>query len=121
MLRRCDGQASVELVAVIPLAFVLALAVAQFLAVGGARDLAGAAATAGAAALLQGGDPVREARAALPAWSRSEVRVLVEGRRVSVRLRPRSVSGALSELLTVTARADAGPRPSSARGRGERS
>ncbi len=108
MLGRSEGQASVELLAILPLAVTIALLVAQVLAVGGARDLAATAATAGAAALLQDGDPVAEARAAVPASERRDVRVRVTGRRVAVRLRPRSVSGSLERLLTVTATADAG-------------
>ena len=59
------GQASVELVALLPLAALVALAIGQLLAAGAARELAGNAAEAGAAALLQGGDPAAAARAAL--------------------------------------------------------
>jgi len=105
-----DGQASVELVAILPLALVVALAVAQLLAVGAAREAAGTAAAAGAAALLQAGDPVVEARAAMPAWSRREVRVAVHGRRVTVDVKPRALTGPLAALFAVRASADAGPQ-----------
>jgi pilus assembly protein CpaE len=63
--RREGGQASVELVALLPLAALVALAIGQLLAAGSARELAGNAAEAGAAALLQGTDPTAAARAAL--------------------------------------------------------
>src|SRR5262249_62134556 len=64
------GQATVELVAILPLGLLVALTIAQLLAAGSARELAGNAAEAGAAALLQGSDPGKAARDALPGWSR---------------------------------------------------
>ena len=81
--RREGGQASVELVALLPLAALIALAIGQLLAAGSARELAGNAAEAGAAALLQGADPTAAARAALPGWSRARTTVDVAGRRPS--------------------------------------
>jgi hypothetical protein len=105
------GQASVELVALLPLAAVVALCAGQVLAAGQARELAGNAAGAGAVGLLQGSDPREAARAALPGWSRERVAVRVDGRRVRVRLRPRAVLPGLSGRLTASAVADAGPIP----------
>lgn len=105
---RESGQASVELVAILPLALVVAVGAAQLVAAGSAEELAGAAAAAGAAALLQDGDPVAEARAAVPGRSAGDVVVQVQGRRVTVRVRPRAVAGPLAGLLTAEARADAG-------------
>ena len=104
-----SGQASVELVALLPLAALIALAIGQLLAAGSARELAGNAAEAGAAALLQGGDPAAAARAALPGWSRERTSVHVEGRRVEVRVRPRTVVPVLAARLEASAAADAGP------------
>ncbi len=104
-----SGQASVELVALLPLAALIALAIAQLLAAGAARELAGNAAEAGAAAILQGADPTAAARDALPGWSRERAEVRVAGRRVEVRVRPRAVVPALAETLVATAAADAGP------------
>ena len=49
-----QGQATVEVVALLPLVVVAALAIAALLAAGQARELAGHAATAGAMAMLQG-------------------------------------------------------------------
>lgn len=109
MRRRSEsGQASVELVAILPLVLAVAIAVAQLVAAGSARELAGAAATAGAAALLQDGDPVAEARAAVPGRAKRDVSVRVQGRRVTVRVRPRAVAGPLAGFLVAEARADAG-------------
>ena len=107
--RGCAGQATVELVAMLPLALLVALALAQLLAAGSARELAGNAAEAGAVALLQGSDPAAAARAALPGWSRDRAAVRVLGRRVEIRLHPRAVVPLLADRLTATASADAGP------------
>jgi hypothetical protein len=104
-----SGQASVELVALLPLAALTALAIGQLLAAGSARELAGNAAEAGAAALLQGSDPAGAARDALPGWSRERSVVHVSGRRVEVHVRPRTVVPVLAGRLEATATADAGP------------
>jgi hypothetical protein len=105
------GQASVEVVALLPIVAVVALAVMALLAAGQARELAGHAATAGAMAMLQGGDPQDAARAAAPSWPRSRMDVRVTGRRVRVRVRPRAPFGLPSGPLEATAVADAGPVP----------
>jgi hypothetical protein len=107
--RSAAGQASVELVALLPLAALIALAVGQLLAAGSARELAGNAAEAGAAALLQGSDPTAAARDALPGWSRERTTVRVAGRRVEVHVRPRTVVPLLAQRLEASATADAGP------------
>ncbi len=105
------GQASVELVAVLPVAAVVALTAAQVLAAGWSAELAGHAAEAGAIALGREEDPRAAARAALPGWSRDRVRVRISGRAVRVRLPPPTVVPVLAGALTPTAHADAGPRP----------
>jgi hypothetical protein len=107
--RSAAGQASVELVALLPLAALIALAIGQLLAAGSARELAGNAAEAGAAALLQGSDPTAAARDALPGWSRDRTTVHVAGRRVEVHVRPRTVLPLLAERLEASVTADAGP------------
>lgn len=109
MSGREDGQATVELLGMLPLCVVVALAVAQVLAAGAARGAAQAAAQAGAMALVQGGDPAAAARAAAPDWSRSRLDVRVRGRRVAVRIVPRTVLPGTAGLLTATGDADAGP------------
>jgi hypothetical protein len=103
------GQASVELVALLPLALAVALAVGQVLAAGAARELAGNAAEAGAMAIVQGEDPRAAARDAIPDWSARRVTVRVVGRSVEVRVRPRAVLPGLAGPLTAGASADAGP------------
>lgn len=105
-----SGQSSVELVALAPLVLAAVLAAAQLLAAGAARELADHSAGAGAVALLQDADPAAAARAAVPGWSRGRVDVRVDGRRVRVRLRPRSFLPALAGLLEATGEAQAGPR-----------
>jgi hypothetical protein len=103
------GQATVELVAMLPLAILVALGIGQMLAAGAAGELAGNAAEAGAAAILQGADPEAAARAALPGWSRERAAIRVEGRRIEVRVRPRTIVPVLAERLEASATADAGP------------
>ncbi len=74
--RAVDGQASVELVALLPLLVTVAVAAGHVLAAGAAHELAGHAAEAGAIAVLRGGgeaDARDAARAALPSWSRARV------------------------------------------------
>jgi hypothetical protein len=105
------GQATVELVAILPLLVAVALAVGQLLAAGAAHELAGTAAESGAAAILQGLDPQKAATGALPDWSQSRVDVQVAGRRVRVHVRPVPLLPGLADLLASTATADAGPRP----------
>jgi hypothetical protein len=103
---RADGQAAVELVALLPLLLVAALAAAAILAGQTAGEQAGQAAQAGAMALLQGGDPRAAARAALPHGAHA--RIALAGRRVTVRVRPDLPLGPLEHQLTATATADAG-------------
>jgi hypothetical protein len=104
-----QGQASVELVGILPLAVLVALVVGQLLAAGAARELAGNAAEAGAAAILEGTDPKTAARDALPGWSDDRVEVRVAGRVVRVRVRPVPVVPGVADRLTATVAADAGP------------
>jgi hypothetical protein len=103
------GQATVELVALLPLLVAVALSVGQLLAAGVARELAGHAAEAGAMAVLEGGDPADAARSAVPGWSGAHAAVSVHGRDVSVTLRPPAVMPPLAHLLEAHASASAGP------------
>lgn len=108
-LRGEAGQASVEVVGVLPLAVLVALAMGQLLAAGAARELAGNAAGAGAVALLQGADARAAARDALPGWFHGRAEVEVQGRRVTVHLRPPSALEAVARALEASATAVAGP------------
>jgi pilus assembly protein CpaE len=66
-----QGQASVELVVLLPLLAGLVLAAWQIVIAGQAAALAGTAARAGARAVAAGADPAVAARAALPrGWAR---------------------------------------------------
>jgi Flp pilus assembly protein TadG len=103
------GQAAVELVGMLPLLFLVVFVVAQVLVAGLAREAAHHAAQAGAMALLQGGDPVKEARAAAPDWSRQRLSVSVRGRTVRVRVVPPALVPATGRLLASTSSASAGP------------
>jgi hypothetical protein len=85
-LREQRGQASVELVAVLPLVAVLALALWQVVVAGQAAWLAGAAARAAARAAAVGADPLRAARRALPGSLTRALRVTA-GRDGSVTVR----------------------------------
>jgi hypothetical protein len=105
------GQATVEVVALLPLLLVAALTAAALLAAHAAHEQAGQAAQAGAMALLQGADPRAAARRALPPGVRGRAAVEVRGRRVTVRVRPRLPVDAVSAAMTAEVGADAGPEP----------
>lgn len=87
-MRACAGQATTELVGMLPIVVAVVIGVAQLLATGLARELADHAAEAGAVAILQGADPARAARAALPGWAHSGVAVTVHADRVRVTVDP---------------------------------
>ena len=99
------GQATLELLGLVPVLLAVALAGAQLLAVGYASVLAGNAAEAGALALAGGGDPRAGARAALPGWSRARARVSVSGGEVRVQLHPPTLLRSLADRLEVSASA----------------
>ena len=104
-----SGQASVELIALLPLVLVIALVVFSVIAAQSAGEEAGAAAEAAALALLQGGDPRDAARAALPANARPRTTIAIQGRHVHVHVRPRLPLPGLSQRLAGDAESDAGP------------
>jgi hypothetical protein len=103
-----DGQATVELVALLPLLLVIALTAAALLAAHTAGEQAGQAAEAGALAVLQGADPRAAARRALPRGTRGRAEINVHGHRVTVHVRPRLPLHALEAPLTGAATAHAG-------------
>ena len=106
------GQATIEVLGLLPLIVLLALVGFTVVASFTAHEQAGEAAGAGALALLQGGtDPRTAAREALPKSVRPRATITLSGRRVDVRVRPRTalpIPG-LSARLAGTAHADAGP------------
>lgn len=81
------GQASIELIALVPLLVAVTLAVAGFLAAHAAREAADQAAVAAAVAQLQGRDAEQAARDASPGWTRAKVKV--SGGRAHVQITPR--------------------------------
>jgi hypothetical protein len=104
---RTRGQATVEVVAMLPLVAVLAFALLQLLAAGLAAELADHAAEAGAVAILEGSDPHDAARKAIPGWSGAHVDVAIHGKTVRVRVRPPAVMGSVGNVLASTAEAKA--------------
>ena len=104
------GQATVELLGLIPVVVAVGVAVFCVLAAGRARELADHAAGAGAVALIQGGDPEAAARRAV-GRSAGSIDVSVRNRVVTVEVRPPLPVRALSSMLAVTRSADAGPEP----------
>jgi hypothetical protein len=107
--RSPDGQASIELLGMVPLCVVVALGAGELLAAGVARTSAAGAAQAAAMAIVQGGDAERAARAAAPGWATSRLSVHVAGRRVRVRITPPGLLPGTGALLASESAADAGP------------
>ena len=99
------GQASLELIAAVPLLLGVAFACLQLLAAGYAVTLADGAVEAGAAALAAGRSAEPAARAALPGWASDRVEVERAGGRITVRLRPPSPVPALAQALEVSSTA----------------
>ena len=104
-----QGQATVELIAVMPLLFAVSLCSAQLLATGFCRELASSAAGAGASALLQDRDPVACARLAVPGWSRARMEIRRRGRSVTVVVKPPTLVPGVASFLSSEVKADAGP------------
>jgi hypothetical protein len=106
--RREDAQASVELVAVVPVLLVVTLVVAQLAVAGYALWSAAAAARAGARAGYVGGDAEAAARHSLPAPLRHGADIR-DSDGVSVRVRaPAFLPGIPSVPVTARAGLDAG-------------
>jgi hypothetical protein len=104
---RQAGQATVELVAALPALLAAGYIAFQLLATGYALTLADGAAEAGALALASGRSAGAAARAALPGWAAADARVSISGGRVTVRVRPPSLSAAIAERLAVSGSAAA--------------
>jgi hypothetical protein len=107
-LRGEAGQATIEVVALLPLVLLIGVALMALLAARSAAEGAAAAAHAGAIALIPGEDAAAAARAAVPD---RDATVAVAGRRVRVVVRPAFVLPFAPDLLTGRATADAGPEP----------
>jgi hypothetical protein len=101
------GQATVELIALLPVLLVVAAALASALAAGRAREAAAGAAQAGATALMGHADARAAALDAVPQDLRPGLRVDVQGGRVRVRVLPRVPLAALRRRLAATSTATA--------------
>jgi TadE-like protein len=106
MLRCARGQATVELVALLPVLVLLVAAVWQAALFGHAAWSAGAAARAGSRAAAVGGDARRAALRVVPGGARSAARVRAAGDgRVTVTVPVRAVaSGTTLARVTSSAR-----------------
>jgi hypothetical protein len=103
------GQATVELIALLPLLVTLTLGLFTFLAADRAHEQAAEAAQAGARALLNDRDPQEAACAALGRSPGCRRGVGVSGRAVTVRLRPKGPFPRLNRSLEAVETAKAGP------------
>lgn len=106
---RDAGQATVELVAAIPLLLIAGSIAMQLLLCGYALTLADGAAEAGALALAAGEPAKAAAEDSLPGWAVDRVDVAVRGGEVTVRLRPPSLLSTLADRLVVTSESFARP------------
>jgi hypothetical protein len=108
-MTRSEGQATVELLAAVPL-IVLAGAIAlQLLVAGYALTLADGAAEAGALALAAGRPAKVAAEGSLPDWAVERAEITVHGGEVAVRLRPPSPIAVLGDRLAVKSHSYARP------------
>lgn len=107
--RDASGQASVELIAILPLAVLIVAALWQAMLTGQAVWSSAGAARAAARAHAVGGDPLAAARGAVPGSLRRGVRVRLvgEGVRVAVRV---PLVGSGRSLGSVDARAGLPPQ-----------
>jgi len=106
-----DGQASVEMVGILPLVAIIAALLWQAAVAGQAVWLAGTAARAAARAQAVGGDPEQAARGTLPASLRSGLRTSTGGDgAVRVRIRIPSVVTGGQRIATVSAAAHFQPQ-----------
>ena len=103
------GQATVELIALMPLLVTLTLALFTFLAADRAHEQAAEAAQAGARALLNDRDPQEAACTTLGRTSSCHDGVHVSGRAVTVRVRPTGPFPRLNRSLEAVATAKAAP------------
>ncbi len=102
---RQGGQATVELLAAIPLLLLAGSIALQLLVVGYTLTLADGAAEAGALALAAGHPARIAARESLPGWAVDRAAIEVRGGEVRVRLRPPSPLPALADRLSVAGHA----------------
>jgi len=103
------GQATVELLAAIPLLLLAGAIALQLLLAGYALTLADGAAEAGALALAAGRPARSAAEGSLPSWAEDKAEIAVRGGEVTVRLAPPSLLAAVGDHLVVTSNSYARP------------
>ncbi len=103
------GQASLELVAGIPLLLLSAAIALQLLTAGYAATLVDGAAEAGALAIAAGGEPEAAIEDALPGWATGRVHSEVERGNVRVTVEPPAIVPGLGRHLSVSSSAWANP------------
>lgn len=108
-MTRERGQATVELLAAIPLLLIAGATALQLLLVGYTLTLADGAAEAGALALAAGRPSKGAAEKSLPSWAQHGAEIAVHGGEVTVRLVPPSLLTAIGERLAVTSSSYARP------------
>ena len=96
------GQATVELIAAIPLLLLAGVIALQLLLAGYSLTLADGAAEAGALALAAGRPARSAAEDSLPSWAADRAEIAVSGGEVTVRLAPPSLLAAVADHLAVT-------------------
>lgn len=106
------AQASLELLAGLPVLVAAAGIALQLLLVGYSATIADGAAEAGALAGAGGKNPAEAARESLPSWARGRSTVSATGGRVRVELRPPAPLPSIATALSVSSEAWAmPPRP----------
>ncbi|HEU4944966.1 MAG TPA: hypothetical protein VFT10_07355 [Solirubrobacterales bacterium] len=103
------GQATVELLAAIPLLLLAGSVALQLLLAGYALTIADGAAEAGALALAAGRPAKAAVEESLPAWAKGESEISVSGGEVTVRLTPPSLLAAVGDRLAMTSTSFARP------------
>jgi hypothetical protein len=101
-MNREQGQATVELLAAIPLLLIAAAIALQLLLAGYALSLADGAAEAGALALAAGRPAKSAAEGSLPEWASERAEIAVKGGGVTVRLAPPALLAAVGDRFAVT-------------------
>jgi len=109
--KRRSGQASIELIAGLPVLLMAGGLALQLLLVGYSVSLADGASQAGAVAAASGVDPVQASREALPSWAEGRAKVEIRGERVEVRIQPPTAVPGIGRWLEVRSSAWAVPDP----------
>ena len=99
------GQASIEVLAAVPLLLLAGVVALQLLVTGYSLTLADGAAEAGTLAVVAGREAEPAVRAALPGWARERADVESGAGAVTVSLRPPSPFAAVAQSLEVSSTA----------------